>query len=134
MTGDRGQSLVVAALLLGVAAVAVVAVHSAQDRLVSGLRDQRMGEAAVAAAGAAVADLHLARVLSLGRGLDPSETERFVAEEAVVIAARAAALSMIRAHGASTPADLAVVSFGTEIEVHLTFGGRRHVALIGPPV
>lgn len=133
MRGEAGQSLVVAALLLGVAAVAVIMVQGAQDRLVSGLRDQRAGEAAVAAAGAAVADLHLARVRALGRGLDPAETARFVAEEDVVAAVRAAATAMTDAHRTSAPSEIAILSFGVEIEVHLTIAGRRHIALIEPP-
>jgi hypothetical protein len=132
--GDGGQSLVVAALLLGVAAVAVMTVQGAQDRLVSGLRDQRAGEAAVAAAGAALADLQLARVRALGRGLDPAETARFVADDDVVAAVRAAATAMTGAHGTSAPSDIAILSFGVEIEVHVTVAGRRHIALIEPPL
>jgi len=130
---DRGQSLVVAALLLGAAATAVVAVHGAQERLVSYVREQRTGEAAVAAAGAAVADLQLARVRELGRALEPAEIARFATEQAVTDAARSAAIALTSARGQPAPSEVTVLAFGVEIEVHVTIRGRRHIALLGPP-
>lgn len=130
---ESGQSLVVAALILGVAAFAVTAMHGAQERLVDGLRDQRAGEAAVVAAGSAVASLHHARVASLGRPLSPEEIERFAAEPDVLEAARAAAARMAEVHRARGYLDVAVRSFGVEIEVHVKLAGRSHIALLAPP-
>jgi hypothetical protein len=131
--GDRGQALVIAALLLGLAAFAVILVVASQERLVAGLRDQRTGEAAVAAAGAAIADLQLARSRELGRPFTVEEIARFAAEPSVLEAARSAAARMARAHGSAEPSELVVQSFGVEIEVHLTLRGWRHVALLAPP-
>lgn len=130
---EHGQALVVAALLLGLAALAITLLHGAQDRLVVGVRDQRAGEAAVAAAGSAVADLQLARVRSIGRPLTIREIEAFAAEPSVVEAARAAARRIAEAHGEDRRIELTVLSFGSEIEVHLSLAGRIHIALIGPP-
>jgi hypothetical protein len=130
---DGGQSLVVAALLLGVAALAVTLLHGAQDRLISAVRDQRTGEAAVAAAGSAVADLQLARVQAAGRPLTIGEIEAFAAEASVIDAARVAARRIADAHGDARTIDIAIKSFGPEIEVHLALAGRTHIALLPPP-
>jgi hypothetical protein len=131
--GDRGQSLVVAALLLAVAALAVTLLLGAQDRLVSAVRDQRTGEAAVAAAGSAVADLQFARVRATGRPLTIGEIEAFAAEASVLEAARVAARRIADAHGDTRLLDVVIRAFGSEIEVHLELGGRTHIALLAPP-
>jgi hypothetical protein len=130
---ERGQSLVVAAFLAGLAALAVALIHETQDRLVADVRDQRTGEAAVAAAGSAVADLQLARVRAAGRALTTAEIEAFAVEDAVAEAARAAARRMAEAHGETRPLEVVIRSFGPEIEVHLRLAGRRHIALLSPP-
>jgi hypothetical protein len=130
---DGGQSLVVSALLLAASALAVTLLHGAQDRLISTVRDQRTGEAAVAAAGAAVADLQLARVQAAGRPLTIAEIEAFAAESSVLDAARAAARRIADAHGETRTIDAVVRSFGPEIEVHLALAGRTHIALLSPP-
>lgn len=130
---ESGQALLVAALLLGLAALAVTLIDGAQERLVASAREQRTGEAAVAAAGSAVADLQLARVRAAGRALTLGEIEAFAAGPAVLEAARAAARRIADAHGETRPMDIAVLSFAPEIEVHLSLAGRIHIALIGPP-
>lgn len=133
MRGDRGQSLVVAALLLGVAALALTLLIGAQERLLAGLRDQRTGEAAVAAAGSAVADLQLARVRAAGRPLTIGEIEAFASDPAVHEAARTAARRIADALGDTRTIYLLIRPFGSEIEVHLALGGRTHIALLAPP-
>ncbi|MDE3113522.1 MAG: hypothetical protein KGN00_02260 [Chloroflexota bacterium] len=130
LTSDRGQALVLAAVLLAVAAVALVGLRAVSDRILAIARDDRAGEAAVAAAGAVVADLQLARAHELGHDLDRAETAQFVADPAVTNAARDAAVRLARAHGRSDPAGIEVLSFGYEIEVHLTLAGRPHTALL----
>jgi len=127
---DDGQALMFAALLLGVAAVAVVGLRDVADRIVNGVRDERAGEAAVVAGGAAVADLLFARSSALGHELDRAETAAFAADPAVTDAARDAAVRLARAHGRADPTDVRVLAFGFEIEVHLTLAGRAHVALL----
>lgn len=131
MTSERGQALVLTAALLGVAAVAIVGLRAVSDRILDGVRDERAGEAAAAAAGTAVADLQLARVLARGHELDRSEIAVFAAEPAVTDAARAAAARLARLHGRADPSDVRVVGIGFEIEVHVTLAGRTHVALLG---
>jgi hypothetical protein len=130
LTGERGQALVLAALMLGVAAAALVGLRDVGDRLVSRVEDDRAGEAAVAAAGAAVADLQLGRARALGHPLGRAETSAFVADPAVAEAARDAAARLARIHGRALPSSVSVHAFGFEIEVHLTLAGRQHVALL----
>lgn len=131
VTADRGQALVFTALLLGVAATAVVGLRGVSDGLIESVRDHRTGEAAVAAGGAAVADLLFARSRALGHDLDRDETAAFAAEPAVTDAARSAADRLARLHGRADPSDVRVLAFGFEIEVHVTLAGRTHVALLG---
>lgn len=130
MSADRGQALVFTALLLGLAATAIVGLGVVSDRIVEGVRDQRAGEAAVAAAGTAVADLLFARSRELGRELERDETAAFAEEPAVGDAARSAAARLARLHRRPDPSDVRVLVFGFEIEVHVTLAGRTHVALL----
>ncbi len=130
LTGDRGQALVVAVLLVAVAAVALTGLRAISDRVLEIARDDRAGEAAVAAAGAAVADLQAARARALGHDLDRGETAAFVAEPLVGNAARDAAVRLAREHGRADPTGVDVLSFGYEIEVHLVLAGRSHTALL----
>lgn len=127
---ERGQALVFAVLLLGVAAAALTGLRTVSDRILDGVRDDRAGEAAAAAAGTAVADLQYARSRTLGHELDRDETAAFAADPAVTDAARAAAVRLARLHGRADPSEVRVVGIGFEIEVHVTLGGRAHVALL----
>ena len=131
LRAERGQALVLTALLLGVAAVAIVGLGGASHRMIDGVQAQRAGEAAAAAAGAAVADLQLDRARALGRELDRSDVGAFVADPAVTEAARFAAARLARLHDRADPSDVRVIAIGFEIEVHVTLGGRTHVALLG---
>lgn len=133
MRPESGQALVYAALVLGVAAFVVVGLRDVADRILDGVRDDRAGEAAVAAAGVAVADLQLARARALGHDLGRDETAALVADPAVGDAAREAAASLARIHGRADPSEVAVQAYGFEIEVHLTLAGRRHIALLEAP-
>lgn len=132
MRHDAGQALVVAVLLLSMAALAVSLLARSHDELLATVRTQRAGEAAVAAAGAAVADLHAERVRALARDLDEAETRQFASEEAVVAAARAAAVELARAHGRASPSVVEVRGFGVEVEVRVVLSGREHIALLDP--
>lgn len=131
LSADRGQSLVLTAILLGLAAAAIVGLGGVSHRLVDGVRTQRAGEAAAAAAGAAVADLQFDRARALGRDLDRAEVTAFVADPVVADAARQAAGRLARLHDRADPTDVRVIAIGFEIEVHVTLGGRTHVALLG---
>lgn len=127
---DRGQALVFAVLLLGIAALALVGLRGASERILDAVRDDRAGEAAAAAAGTAVADLAFARSRALGHELDRAETAAFAAEPAVTDAAREAAVRLARLHGRADPSDVRVLAIGFEIEIHVTLAGRAHVALL----
>ena len=132
VTEDHGQALVFAVLLLGVAAAVIVGLLDVQQRILSDVRDQRAGEAAVAAAGRVVADSLFART---GRGtqhLTQDATARLAGDPEVIDAARLAAASMASENGRSDPTEVTVHAYGYEIEVHLTLAGRRHIALLEP--
>lgn len=131
LRSERGQALVLTAALLGLAAAAIVGLGSVSERLLEGVRAQRTGEAAVAAAGAAVADLQLDLERTLGRDLDRGEVAVLVADPAVTAAARHAAARLARLHGRADPSDVRVIAIGFEIEVHVSLDGRTHVALLG---
>jgi hypothetical protein len=131
LRAERGQALVLTAILLGVAAAAIVGLGGVSHRILDDVRSQRAGEAAVAAAGAAVADLQFDRARALGRELDRAEIAAFVADPAVIEAAHLAALRLARLHDRADPSDVRVIGIGFEIEIQVTLGGRGHVALLG---
>lgn len=130
---DRGQALLFAVLLLGLAAVAIVGLRGVADRMLERVLDDRAGEAAVAAAAAGVADLARERERAAGHELTAAETAAFAADDAVASVARGAASRLARLHGRADPSDVRILSFGSEIEVHLTLAGQRHIALLAPP-
>lgn len=137
MRGDRGQALVLAVLGLGIAAATIVGLRSAQDRILSDARERRAGEAAVEAAGAALADADLVFRASLedeaGRQRTmPSraELERFVGDPLVVEQVRIAADRLAAANGAARVGDL-LIGLGTRsIEIGLVVGSHHQRASI----
>ncbi len=131
LSDERGQALVLTTALLGVAAAAIVGLSAVSHRSLDGVRDQRAGEAATAAAGVAVADLQFERIRALGHELDRAEIAGFVDDPLVTAAARDAAARLARLHDRAEPSDVRVLAIGFEIEVHVTLAGRTHVALLG---
>ena len=132
VTDDHGQALVFAVLLLGLAAAVIVGLLNVQQRILSDVRDQRAGEAAVAAAGRVVSDALFARTARGTKHLTQDATARLAADADVVDQARVAAASIARENGRSEPTEVTVHAYGYEIEVHLTLAGRRHIALLEP--
>ncbi|MGH2498879.1 MAG: hypothetical protein ACRDF0_02110 [Candidatus Limnocylindria bacterium] len=131
---ERGQALVAVALMLGVAGAAIVGLRAAQERILESVRDIRAGEAAVSAAGAVVADRHLAYVrLMHGEGGAIADPDRFLADPAVLDAARAAAAELAALNRRQGPAELTVRSSGNGFEVEIVLAGRRHRAEVPPP-
>jgi hypothetical protein len=63
--GERGQALLIAALVIGLGALAIVGLRVMQDRVLAGAQTRSAGEAAVEAAAAAIADAYIAHVDSL---------------------------------------------------------------------
>ena len=131
MSDDRGQALVLTAAMLGVAAAAVVGVRGVSETILDRAREERAGEAAVAAAGAAVADIAFARAAALGRELERGEIAVVAADPSTISGARAAADRLALLHGRPVPSDVRVLAFGYELEIRIVMGERTHVALLG---
>jgi hypothetical protein len=122
LNDDRGQALVLAVLALALAAATITGLSAAQDRILADTHDRRAGEAAVEAAGAALADALVGsdRPLAEVAG-DPLVIER----------ARAAADDLSATNGGAPVRDLVVDAFGDGLEVTLTVGRHLHRASIG---
>lgn len=140
VNGERGQALVLAVIAIALAAVTIVGMRAAQERILSDVRERRAGEAAVEAAGAAVADAQLAFIASLGDDLGGrraratrSELEAFVADPLVAERARAAAADLSASNGGSPVHDLAIDLSDRMIEIVLTAGAHRQRAAIDAP-
>ena len=136
MSGDRGQALVLAVLALAIAAVTIVGVRAAQDRILADAHDRRAGEAAVEAAGASVADALVDLVASLrDRGNvraapTRAELETFIADPLLVDRSRRSANDLSAANGGGPIGDL-VLSLGAgTIDISLTAGSHRQRASI----
>ena len=134
---DRGQALVVAVLALGIAAVTIVGLRAAQDRILADARERRAGEAAVEGAGAALADAQVAFLAGLrdeaGRPRPiPSrpELEAFVSDALVLERVRSAADALASVNGAGPTAGLSTAVGAQAIEVRLTVGSHRQRASI----
>ena len=111
----------VAALFIGIAALAIVGLRSAQDRFFDAERVRRAGEAAVEAAVAVFADAYAANVgaEALAAMSDGSTRER----------ARAAADALSRANGGANVDDVPTVSCGPRgAEVTVMIAGHLYRA------
>lgn len=140
VTDERGQALALAVLALAFAAVTIVGLRAAQDRILDDARARRAGEAAIEAAGAAVADAHVAFVSALRdetghlRVLPTrAELDAFAADPSVLEGARVAAAQLALANGGADPHDLLVTTGTRSIELSLTLGTHRSRAAIATP-
>ena len=141
MNNDRGQALVLVVLALAIAAVTIVGLRAAQDRILADARDQRAGEAAVEAAGAEVADAYLVFVRSYAndepelRGRragapTPADIARFAADPRLADRARAAADQLAEVNGATPVRDIALTLSDHAIDITLGSAAHRHRAAI----
>ena len=135
MSGERGQALVIAAILIGIGALAIVGLRIAQDRVLANALAQDTGEAAVEAAAAAVADAYVAHLNSLrAHAFDvPRPTPDVVAmlaDPATREAARAAAAEAAARNGALFDGAVDARCAGTTIEIELRHAGRLHRAAL----
>ena len=121
VTGDRGQALVLAVLALGLAAATIVGLQAAEDRILRDAHERRAGEAAVEAAGAAIADAQIGFSGSL---------QAFAADPLVADRARAAADQLSALNDGAPVRDLAITVNGREIEVALSVGAHRQRAAV----
>jgi hypothetical protein len=134
--GDRGQALVLAVLALGIAAVTIVGLRAAQDRVLGDAHDRRAGEAAVEAAGATVADALVDLAASLrDRGnarVIPTrvELEAVIADPLIVERSRRSANDLSAANRGGPVRDL-VISIGARtIDISLWAGAHQQSASI----
>ena len=135
---DGGQALVIAVLGIGIAAATIVGLREAQERILSAAHARRAGEAAVEAAGAALADAQVAFVRSLqDAGGGPrvlarrGEIAALVSDPAVAEAALGAARELAAENDAGAPTDLSIRDAGVALEVTLTVDRQRHRVAIG---
>jgi hypothetical protein len=133
MSDERGQALIIAAVLIGIGALAIVGLRVVQDRVLADARSQGVGEAAVEAAAAAVGDAYVAQVASLRAHAFDSprptfDAARVVADPATRESARAAAAEAAARNGAAFDGAVDVRCVGRMIEIELHHGGRLHRA------
>jgi hypothetical protein len=135
LSGERGQALVIAAILIGIGATAIVGLRVVQDRVLANALAQDAGEAAVEAAAAAVADVYIAQLdLLRARAFElPRPTADVIgvlADPATREAARAAAAEAAARNGAVFEGVVEARCVGTTIEIELRHAGRLHRAAL----
>ena len=132
---DRGQSHVIVVLALAIGVVVLVGLLVRQEELLGSARAARSGEAAAQAAGAVVADEHLALVRSLrdasGAPRDPTAEEllTFLADPGLHERALAAARAIAAEHRATRPWRVSIVERGRAIEVSVDSGLVHRVTI-----
>jgi len=116
---EDGQAILAMVLALGIAATAIVGLRAAQERIVTGARAQRAGEAAVEAAAQAVVDVYAAR---------PAAAKEIVLDPRVFEVARAAAEELARENGGRGVEQIQLLCVGDRIEARLVLSGQSHHA------
>lgn len=135
MNEDRGQALVIAALLIGIGALAIVGLRVVQDRVLAGALAQDAGEAAVEAAAAAVADAYVAHLDALREHVfdvprPTADVVGLLARPATREAARVAAAEAAALNGAVFDGVVEARCVGRTIEIELHHAGRLHRAAL----
>lgn len=130
VSDDGGQALVVAVLLIGIAAAAIVGLRAAQERILETARQEGAGEAAVTAAASVYADAYVGLPVSLRASARPAafDARRLVADVATREAARLAAADLAARNRGASPSDVAARCAGRQLEVTLTVAGIDHHA------
>lgn len=125
----------IAAILIGIGALAIVGLRVAQERVLDGALARSAGEAAVEAAAAAVADAYVEhldsvrdRAFALPR--PTVDVAAVLADPATREAARVAAAEVAAASGAIFTGVIEARCVGGSIEVELRHAGRVHRAAI----
>jgi hypothetical protein len=135
VNGERGQALVFAALLIAVAAVAIVGLRVAQDRLLARAVAQDAGEAAIEAAAAVVADAYVAHLDAVrDRTFDlprpTPDVAGLLADPGTREAARVAAAELAALNGAEFAGAVEARCAGATIEIELRHVHRLHRAAL----
>jgi Tfp pilus assembly protein PilX len=135
---ERGQTLVIVVLLLGIAAVVIVGLRAGQERFFAVARSHRAGEAAVEAASAALADAYVAhlaavRARSQERPRPTPNVPALVADPRTIEKARVAADELARENGAGRIETMNIGCESGRVEARLTLGGYSHHAGFAAP-
>jgi len=135
VSDERGQALVIAAILIGIGALAIVGLRVAQDRVLANALAQDAGEAAVEAAAAAMADAYVAhldwvRARAFEVPRPTPDVVGMLTHPATREAARAAAAEAAGANGAVFDGVVEARCVGSKIEIELRHAGRLHRAAI----
>jgi hypothetical protein len=135
MSGERGQALVIAAVLIGIGALAIVGLRIVQDRVLANALAQDVGEAAVEAAAAAVGDAYVAHLGSLRSHAFDSprptlDVAGMLADPATREAARAAAAEVASQSGGVFVGAVDARCVGRTIVIELHHVGRLHRAAL----
>ncbi|HEX4743346.1 MAG TPA: hypothetical protein VFW12_01600 [Candidatus Limnocylindria bacterium] len=132
---ERGQAHILLVVALAIGVIVLVGLLVRQEELIGTARAARAGEAAAQAAGAVVADEHLALVMSVRDGgggpRDPTRDELlvFLADVGLRERALAAARSVAAEHGITRPWRVSIVDRGREIEVSVDNGLIHRVTI-----
>jgi hypothetical protein len=135
VSGERGQALVIAAILIGIGALAIVGLRVVQEGVLENARAEGAGEAAVEAAAAAVADRYVAHLDALrAHAFDvprpTADVPGMLADAATREAARAAAAEAAARNGAVFDGRVEVRCVGRTIEIELRHADRLHRAAL----
>jgi len=135
VNGERGQALVIAAVLIGIGALAIVGLRVVQERVLANAVAQDAGEAAVEAAAAAVADAYVAHLDAVRAHvfdtLRPTvNVVTLLSDPATREAARAAAADAAMRNGATFDGAVEARCTGATIEIELRHAGRLHRAAL----
>jgi hypothetical protein len=135
MTDERGQALVIAAVLIGIGALAIIGLRIVQDRVLTNALAQDVGEAAVEAAAAVAGDAYVAHLASLRAHAFDSprptlDVAGVLADPAMREAARAAAAEAAASNAAVFDGAVEARCAGSTIEIELQYAGRLHRAAI----
>jgi type II secretory pathway component PulK len=121
MTDERGQALVIAALVLGIAAVVIGGLRLSQDAILATGQASRAGEAAVEAAAAVVADAYVRelRDAALSTPVRRPDVARAVTDPAVREGARAVASDLSLRNGGGAIDEVTITCDARGVEVVL---------------
>ncbi|HUQ40903.1 MAG TPA: hypothetical protein VM052_00230 [Candidatus Limnocylindrales bacterium] len=126
---ERGQALVICVLFLAIAAVAISGVRVAQERILDGATQRRIGEAAVEAATAVIADVYATQTRN--RAASDEIYAALMSNDARE-SARSAAESISALNGGTISiSEPAVQCRGGLVDVSITLGGRLYRAGFG---
>jgi len=129
VSDERGQALVIAALLLAIAAVVIAGLRLSQDAILARARASRAGEAAVEAAAAVVADAYVAELRRAA--VEPGEAPqvgRVVTSPAVREDARAAASDLSVRNGGDAVAAVSIACGPSGVDVAIVVRGISYRA------